>query len=184
MLTSPKSTSPRRKCVSAECGQESKTGDGHGQSRGNPVDAPHPPTVPSQHSEHRHQHRSLFIHPVRAPSQTGEREGSGRTGKDGADQIVSVHRLLLHSPLKEDKKKGQKLLLSGERGQEEKVQRTTRLSLGTIGVNGTRGQDRGGGGVWWGVHYVKITLMPFRHWAPLLSNPTRAQPGPIQKPKE
>lgn len=41
-----------------------------------------------------------------------------------------------------------------------------------------------GGVVWWGVHYVKITLMPFRHWAPLLSNPTRAQPGPIQKPKE
>lgn len=105
-----------------------------------------PPTVPSQHSEHRHQHRSLFIHPVRAPSQTGERGGWGRTGKDRADQIVSVLRLLLH--MRNQKKKTIIVAKGREKaGRESAVYKPLRESLvvGTIGVNGTQGWDWKGG---------------------------------------
>lgn len=53
-----------------------------------------PPPSTSYYSEHRHQHRSLFIHLVWAVAQRGEREGSERTGKDRVYQIALVPWLL------------------------------------------------------------------------------------------
>lgn len=168
--------------VSTECGQESQTGDGHGQSRGTPIDAAsfaalpltRPQPVPSQHSQHRHQHRSPFIHPVRAPSQTGERAGLGRTRKDRAYQIVPALGLLLLLPRKEETDLDKKNAVKKESEGRKRVQRSwgsncsQSQSLQGQWVSMAPEGETGGGD-----NFLKITLMPFCHRASLLSTRTR-----------
>lgn len=79
----------------------------------------------------------------------GGEKAQEERGKDRADQMVSVLGLLLPSPLKEDKKKRQKLLLRGGRGEEEKGRRTnrseSRSSRGQWVSMAPEGETGGGG---------------------------------------
>lgn len=113
MPTSPRCTSPRHKCVSPECGQEGKTGDGHGQSRGAPGDAPPHRRFSAQTST------QISIHSPGAGSITdrGERRVRKNEKRQSRSDCLAPQAFVTFAP-----ERGQKeLLLRGERGQKEKV---------------------------------------------------------------
>lgn len=95
-------TSDTRVCVYCMCRQElrrvqSSAGDGHGQSHGPPLDPASLPSLPLHILVFRAQTSTqISIHSLSVSSsvERGEREGSERTGKDRAYQIVLVLGLL------------------------------------------------------------------------------------------